>query len=258
MLQHWFSDGGISSNFPIHFFDSLFPGRPTFGLDFQPYPGDAALPGLHRARNRRAREDVHMPRTPTEDRLPRWSSVSSMTGFLRQIVDAFENWRDTMQSELPGFRDRICEIYLGKGEGGINLNMPDATVRALMQKGQKAGQEILSVFDQDHWDQHRFTRYLTLMQMLQMRLHPAGDRFGDFAPALEGGAPDVPCYRECHDPAWRKEAAAASRKLFDMAHSWGADGGVDFYQDRICAEHPEQCRHCEPVPTATMRIVPNV
>ncbi|MFZ1546531.1 MAG: patatin-like phospholipase family protein, partial [Candidatus Nitrotoga sp.] len=28
----WFSDGGISSNFPIHLFDSLFPKRPTFGI----------------------------------------------------------------------------------------------------------------------------------------------------------------------------------------------------------------------------------
>ena len=36
-VQHTMSDGGISSNFPIHYFDSLFPGRPTFGLDLQPW-----------------------------------------------------------------------------------------------------------------------------------------------------------------------------------------------------------------------------
>lgn len=35
---HWFSDGGITSNFPIHFFDSLLPRWPTFGLSLQPYP----------------------------------------------------------------------------------------------------------------------------------------------------------------------------------------------------------------------------
>ena len=37
LVQHTMSDGGICSNFPIHFFDSLFPGRPTFGLDLQPW-----------------------------------------------------------------------------------------------------------------------------------------------------------------------------------------------------------------------------
>jgi predicted acylesterase/phospholipase RssA len=255
-LEHWFSDGGISSNFPIHFFDSLFPGRPTFGLDFQPDPGVGAPSGLHQ--ERRAREGVHMPDTPTEVPLPRWSSVSSMMSFLRQILDTMENWRDTMQSELPGFRDRICEIYLERGEGGVNLNMPDTAIDHLMKKGQNAGQEILRVFNPDHWEQHRFTRYLTLMQMLQMRLQPAGDRFGDFAPVLEQGAPGLACYREGHDTVWCKAAAVASQELFDMARAWGVDGGVDFYQDRLCAEHPEQCRHCEPAPTATMRIVPSV
>jgi len=28
----WLSDGGITSNFPIHLFDSLLPSRPTFGI----------------------------------------------------------------------------------------------------------------------------------------------------------------------------------------------------------------------------------
>ncbi|GFJ81259.1 patatin-like phospholipase family protein [Phytohabitans houttuyneae] len=31
--RHWFSDGGISSNFPIHLFDAWVPTRPTFGLN---------------------------------------------------------------------------------------------------------------------------------------------------------------------------------------------------------------------------------
>ncbi|MDP1716459.1 MAG: patatin-like phospholipase family protein, partial [Burkholderiales bacterium] len=32
LVPHWFSDGGIASNFPIHFFDSWLPARPTFGI----------------------------------------------------------------------------------------------------------------------------------------------------------------------------------------------------------------------------------
>ena len=30
---HWFSDGGICSNLPIHFFDQPLPLRPTFAID---------------------------------------------------------------------------------------------------------------------------------------------------------------------------------------------------------------------------------
>ena len=40
-VEHWFSDGAITSNFPVHFFDSLLPGRPTFGLDLMGAPDPA-------------------------------------------------------------------------------------------------------------------------------------------------------------------------------------------------------------------------
>ncbi|HYL04487.1 MAG TPA: hypothetical protein VE075_00500, partial [Thermoanaerobaculia bacterium] len=36
----WFSDGGIGSNFPVHFFDQLLPGRPTFGINLRPFHPD--------------------------------------------------------------------------------------------------------------------------------------------------------------------------------------------------------------------------
>ena len=39
VVRHLFSDGGISSNFPMHFFDALLPSRPTFGINRrQPHP----------------------------------------------------------------------------------------------------------------------------------------------------------------------------------------------------------------------------
>ena len=36
----WFSDGGICSNFPIHFFDQPIPRRPTFGVNLRDFPAD--------------------------------------------------------------------------------------------------------------------------------------------------------------------------------------------------------------------------
>jgi len=36
--QLWFSDGGITSNFPVHFFDSPLPRWPTVSLNLGPHP----------------------------------------------------------------------------------------------------------------------------------------------------------------------------------------------------------------------------
>ena len=41
-LRHvWFSDGGLTSNFPIHFFDSPIPTRPTFCLNLVDFDAEA-------------------------------------------------------------------------------------------------------------------------------------------------------------------------------------------------------------------------
>jgi hypothetical protein len=37
---NWFSDGGISSNFPIHFFDGWIPSYPTFGINLGTWKGE--------------------------------------------------------------------------------------------------------------------------------------------------------------------------------------------------------------------------
>ena len=37
----WFSDGGLTSNFPIHFFDSPIPSRPTFCLNLVDFGAEA-------------------------------------------------------------------------------------------------------------------------------------------------------------------------------------------------------------------------
>ncbi len=36
----WFSDGGLTSNFPVHFFDAPLPRRPTFGINLRPHHPD--------------------------------------------------------------------------------------------------------------------------------------------------------------------------------------------------------------------------
>jgi predicted acylesterase/phospholipase RssA len=156
-VQHTMSDGGISSNFPIHYFDSLFPGRPTFGLDLQPWRGEG-------------QEKVEMSNRP---RRPGFTEVGSIGAFFEQLLNAARNWRDNMQAELPGYRDRICQIRLSVEEGGLNLNMPAPVVDGLVQRGREAGEKVTNpeAFD---WDRHRITRFRTMMQMLQQSLGEKG------------------------------------------------------------------------------------
>jgi predicted acylesterase/phospholipase RssA len=245
LLETWMSDGGISSNFPIHFFDAFLPGHPTFGLDLAPGAAAAGIP------------EVWMPDRPGDQRPPRWRGVGDLVGFLRQIADVMQNWRDTMQAEMPGSRDRICQIRLAEGEGGLNVDMDREAVDSLIGKGRLAGRTIVEGFDARRWENHRFTRYLTSMQRLQVELQRMGDRFEAYEPSLAGGAKEVDEYRSCHDETWCREAARETADLLDVARRWGP-GGVDFFQDRGCRSDPSTCRHCEPEPRPSLRIVPNV
>jgi hypothetical protein len=205
---HLLSDGGISSNFPIHFFDAWFPGRPTFGIDLASHPGGAA-------------DDVFMPSDPRVPSPARWDSVTSLSAFIGQIKDTMQNWRDTLQSELPGYRDRVCQIRFREGQGGLHLNMDPATVALLIKRGDQAGGKILETFDERQWRQHRWVRYLTLMSQLQDNLRRVREPFGPFGPELAAGLPDVNVYREGRETEWCVAASEATAALLAFAGGWG-------------------------------------
>lgn len=146
LVEVWFSDGGISSNFPMHFFDSPWPARPTFGINLSPPHPD--LPGLV-WRASRAASGVLPPVQP----------VTSMTSFLTAIVRTMQNWMDTTQLTLPGFRDRIAVVRQKDGEGGMNLKMKADAITELADRGAKAA----ALFDDFNFDDHRWTRYRVAM-----------------------------------------------------------------------------------------------
>jgi predicted acylesterase/phospholipase RssA len=230
-VQHTMSDGGISSNFPIHYFDSLFPGRPTFGLDLQPWRVPTQKPVEMSGRLRR----------------PGFSEITTVGDFFTRILNAARNWRDNMQAELPGYRDRICQIRLSAEEGGLNLDMPAEIVDRLVERGELAGDTILDGESFD-WDRHRITRFWTMMQMLQQSLGPqglgrpgvySGEHQGRIAFKTvverwqaDGKSPEPPPL------AWWAPALLASDAAFGLAEEW-----ADFDADA-------------PKPTPTLRIVP--
>ncbi|HEX6262724.1 MAG TPA: patatin-like phospholipase family protein [Actinomycetota bacterium] len=229
---HWFSDGGISSNFPIHFFDSWMPTRPTFGLSLGPGTGKAVEP----------------PPKANEARLPGWRRVESLGGFVKAIVDTMQEWRDTMQAELPGFRDRVWEVRLAADEGGFNIGMGPETIARLIEKGDEAGRSIREEFD---WDQHVFTRYLMAMRRLELGLvggiDPAGREQRGIRAAFDARREwfERPSRVELfdHDPEWLRKAAASTERLLSEMEGWREFGG-------FAGQSPR--------PPGEMRVVPDV
>ncbi|GFJ81258.1 hypothetical protein [Phytohabitans houttuyneae] len=87
-----------------------------------------------------------------------------------------QNWRDTLQSELTGFHDRIAHIELSSKEGGLNITMPADVIAFIDEKGARAGEELRDDFV---WEKHQARRYEVFMGMLQDGLSPPqGDRAG--------------------------------------------------------------------------------
>jgi predicted acylesterase/phospholipase RssA len=170
LVRVLFSDGGITSNFPVHFFDSPLPRRPTFGLDLVGVePGDGFDPAVPSTG----------VRDPAAVNATAYRAVRHITGlgpFFTAIKDAMQNWRDNAQSELPGFRDRVVHLKLDKGEGGLNLTMDAGKIRELNDRGTYAGGRLLALFAGDgtapteHWNGHRWVRYRTTMSLLDRTL----------------------------------------------------------------------------------------
>ena len=166
LIEVWFSDGGITSNFPIHFFDQLWPRRPTFGLnlaDAHPdFPDDL----------------VWRPTRNASGILPRPRGITSMMSFLGAVVGSMHNWVDNSAVPAPGFRDRVVELRTRDGEGGLNLKMGPETIEELGRRGDLAAQQ-LEGFD---FDNHRWIRYRTAMLALSDVLAGLGRGYPDYAP----------------------------------------------------------------------------
>jgi predicted acylesterase/phospholipase RssA len=174
--RNWFSDGGITSNFPVHFFDSPLPRWPTFAITLEPHPRGAS-------ERRDPSAAVWMPNRNQEGITGRWNSweneppLRRLLGFLHAILDTMQNWMDNAQSTVPGYRDRIVHIRHSKDEGGMNLVMPPQVIDALTERGRRAGAMLAERFGPEPppdveltWLNHRWVRYRSTMALLEAAL----------------------------------------------------------------------------------------
>jgi predicted acylesterase/phospholipase RssA len=208
-VKVWFSDGGMSSNFPMHFFDALLPGRPTFGINLTTLQG--------------AKEgSVYPPKKdPTEPAFPTPVPIENMAGFARSILNTMQDWVDNLQIGIPGFRERIVTIAQAKGQGGMNLTMPKDVIEALAGLGAQAG----GYFDDFDLDQHKWIRYRVAMPGLDDMVTTLDSAYHrvDYGRWLNAYAPTAKLFA-VGGPASVAADLKATQQLIDLAGSWAADG----------------------------------
>lgn len=189
----WFSDGGISSNFPMHLFDGLVPRWPTFGINLEPFIKERTTPA----------DEVYLPDAYREGYGERWDhfdeaegGAKRLGGFISAILGTMQNWNDNSLARMPGVRDRIARVRLKDTEGGLNLNMKKETIKAVVQRGEIAADKLIARFamraagaSAPGWDEQRFVRLSVLLKMLSARAPSV-------AIALDSGCPHATSYEE--------------------------------------------------------------
>jgi predicted acylesterase/phospholipase RssA len=208
-----FSDGGLSSNFPIHFFDRLWPNTPTFGI---------ALDAFAEKRNA-GRSRTWMPASSGSGvLLPIQAIDGGVIGFLSRLVDAAKDWQDNLQSTLPGYRERIVHITLKDDEGGLNLSMDPQRIRTLTEYGAQAGRLAASEFNLDG---HRWRRFLVAMAVMEKTLdnlvsaYDAGEDGGEsFREFLERYPLVAESYRQ--DSHHLEALLQRAQELVELGRRW--------------------------------------
>lgn len=179
LRQVWFSDGGITSNLPIHRFDALFPRWPTLGINLQyaDAKGRIERAGIDENLTYMIKRHGDGTRDLWHDFAGADTSVGKLLGFAMGIFRSAQVWHDNSYLRLPGYRDRVVEIWLHSDEGGLNLDMPKPTIDKLVARGEAAGTRLCQRFngqpaeDEVNWDGHRWTRLRSVMAGLATSLY---------------------------------------------------------------------------------------
>jgi hypothetical protein len=143
----WFSDGGLSSNFPIHLFDTPLPARPTFAISLDSLQVPASS----------VKRRVLLPETSQEGSSVQVTDIKTLGDFGWRVLASAKDWQDQLASGMTGQRERIARVFLDSKEGGLNLAMPASVSMALMGYGLEAGKLFTTKFS---FNEHRWRRLL--------------------------------------------------------------------------------------------------
>lgn len=228
----WFSDGGITSNFPVHRFDAIYPRWPTLAINFKS-TGDDRKPLRKALLN--SNQLIYMNTNRDEGVVDMWSSINqqgkpqaSFFAFLFSIFRSAQNWHDNSFLRLPAFRDRVAEVWLRPDEGGLNLKMKEEVVNELTNRGIAAGIELTTRYstldssDEMSWEGHKWTRFRSGMEGLSETIKMFKTSVGvngldesDLAKFLSNN--DAPPCFQFEDDARREAARKIVSALYGLA-----------------------------------------
>jgi len=231
----WFSDGGITSNFPVSFFDHMLPRWPTFGINLRKF---------HPSHPKSSDEEcnIYLPRDNQGGILEwrtRWPErgLKSIMGFGASILDTMQNWVDNEQLRVPGFRDRVVHVSHDDKEGGMNLDMPANDIAAMSERGRLAGARLARYYTEEPspneppdcasggteqttprtvgWRNHRWVRLRSALGMLERLLGEVQSAY------VDEGEPyrrDIQLYFS----AGEERAALDPRRVVGPSYKWGS------------------------------------
>jgi hypothetical protein len=241
----WFSDGGLASNLPIHFFDAPLPRWPTVAINLAEKPAIA----------NDEEKNVWLAKDNRGGILESWTRFDGVTGFVLSLVNVMQNWRDETLAKMPGFRDRIAHIDLGPGEGGLNLVMGEEALERLRARGTWAGFKLRRRFsvppseeDELSWENQRWVRYRSVMAAVEEMLLELKDVYRQQDPG-------EPTYQELiqqkNPPSYPLKSRKLQQRFLEMTERLVA------LADELQAE-PTFRKADPPRPPGELRVVPRI
>lgn len=250
LQRHWFSDGGISSNFPIHFFDEVLPERPTFGINLVSWKEKYEHPEVSVQPDAEGKlPDAVPPESAAEEGVfiakanrpwaPDFVEIKSLPGFLLNIYSTSQNFRDNSQARLPSVRDRVVNIRLKDDEGGLNLKMSPETLARLSERGELAGK----VLENYPFDPHLWVRFRVLMPELSKAFEQLGKTLPEvrrISEYLDQGSDPEFAYKG--SAAWRADARQAIKEILAVCAK------LDELKERMQSDPPKPRGHLRITP----------
>ncbi len=234
---YWFSDGGICSNLPVHFFDVPLPRRPTFAIDLSAFPAD-------REKSDDESENSTLPQINLaglwrRSTVWRTSGFGAIGDFASAIFASARSWVDESLIVMPGYRDRVATVWHDDAEGGLNLNMSRDTVDGLAARGRGAAAKLVARFAGDKpgvtvadgWRNQQWIRLRCATRALDGWIGEFAEAFADpeAYPTLAGGDADgaLPSYELT--VGRRRAFNARIDTLLGLAAEWSTPDDVVTY-----------------------------
>jgi hypothetical protein len=276
-----FCDGGICSNFPIHLFDSAIPPWPTFGISLHEIPTSKERPPkLPSSSPTQEQEDyygdVWLPKNHLELGEDHWNEfetepepIERLYGFFSALSSTAINWSDATLARLPGVRERVVQVGLRSGIGGLNILMKEQDIRGLADLGREAALKLIRRFAfpvarssgelSDGWNEHRWVRLNVMRDSLARSL--AGLTWAASQPG--SGKPLRDVIRQAIDEpilkSDRDEAAPATDNDSQLlaAQAAALEGVLDaLMQAERALNRPTVGQPYKPLPRPVMRVRP--